>query len=75
MIRILIEKITEVDQPRIQWETIGRSENGESIYGWTPPASFPEKKKITTAVLEQFVSDDLDIPAVIAVINGLEKKA
>lgn len=75
MIRILIEKeVTTRKTVNGDWGIIHETGDGEKTFGYAK-----EREKIVTEtvkLLEQFVPDDcLDVPAVIAVINGLGKKA
>lgn len=73
MIRILIEKeVTTRKTVNGDWGCIHETGDGEKTFGYAK-----EREKIVTEtvkLLEQFVPDDyLDVPALIAVINGLQK--
>lgn len=73
MIRILIEREETTKGTRTDFQKVADTggRDGGADYQYVPHEVETTK---TTKLLEQFVPDDLDIPAVIAVINGLEKK-
>lgn len=74
MIRILIEKEEVKSFPSKEWRLVANSGNvrdGGPVFDYVE-AELP--RTVTTKLLEQFVSDDLDVLSVIAAINGLEKK-
>lgn len=75
MIRILIEKEVKQDSVGREYQKIADSGNDRDAGAVYAYVEFPSTKTVTTKIMEQFVSDDLDIPAVIAVINGLQKKS